>query len=216
MKRELQMAYRSIVGWEYGYAGEGSEQWYYFLALVMDIMLTWWIKPQFGILFTIMAVLHLASVVLYSYFEVDLNSTWYSVGYFAIHLIMLLICLFTNIWWTILTSAIVIVAFLIGTDIRGDNIFFYIQTHKKNARNYSEKEKIRIILLFHTIWFLAFAVIAMLLPISIWLRFAIILCCMILHPVIDYYEGECIIITDATYGAIGKIRDTIKKKKSDN
>ena len=53
MKKVLLNIYRGIVGNEYGWNGEGNEQWYYFLALVMNCMLTWWLKPEIGILFTV-------------------------------------------------------------------------------------------------------------------------------------------------------------------
>ena len=59
MKKVLLNAYRCIVGNEFGWIGEGNEQWYYFLALVINCMLTWWIKPELRIIFTVAAVIAL-------------------------------------------------------------------------------------------------------------------------------------------------------------
>lgn len=46
MKDLLLNFYRCVVGSEYGWFGEGNEQWYYFIALVINIMLTWQFRPD--------------------------------------------------------------------------------------------------------------------------------------------------------------------------
>lgn len=59
MKKLLFIIIRSIVGSESGFTGEGNEQWYYSLSLAINLMLIWWLKPEIGLLFTILAVIHL-------------------------------------------------------------------------------------------------------------------------------------------------------------
>lgn len=50
------------------------------------------------------------------------------------------------------------------------------------------------------------------LQIELWLRILIIIGVMIFHPIIDYFAGECIIISDVTYEAWDNIRQDRKKK----
>ena len=197
MKDKLLFVYQCIVGFEVGIAGEGNEQWYYFLALVMDCMLTWWLKPELGILFTIVAVLHFITVCIYGYQELDYYSIWFSIGYYAIHLILLIICFLFNWSWTLITAALVVVGVLIAPDCTGMNIFL--------RKDYNFKGS----LFFHTIWFLAFVIITMLLPITLWIRLLIICACMALHPLIDYLQGECMIITDVTEDSLSAIIEKI-------
>ena len=66
------------------------------------------------------------------------------------------------------------------------------------------------ILVFHTILFVAFVVIALSLPISLWVRIIIIVICMILHPIIDFLECESMIISDVTNDSLEKIVQIIK------
>lgn len=112
--------------------------------------------------------------------------------------------------WTILTSLIVIVAYFIAPDCMGDNIFM---RPPKEYIVYCGNENISAILVFHTILFAAFVFVALSLPISLWIRIIIIVICMILHPIIDFLEGECIIITDVTNESLEKIVQTIKDSK---
>lgn len=199
MKDKLLFIYRCIVGFEFGLTGEGNEQWYYFLALVMNCMLTWWLKPELGIVFTIAAVVHFITVCIYGYQGIEASGVWYSIGYYTIHLIIVILCFAYSWSWTLITAAIVIVGVLIAPDCTGNNIFL---TNDNNLHG---------IMFFHTIWFLVFVIIAINLPISIWIRFIIICGCMLLHPVIDYIEGECMIISDVTEDAIYKIMEHFTK-----
>ena len=130
------------------------------------------------------------------------SSVWYSIAYYAIHTVIFIVCFFFNWKWTLLTSLIVIVAYFIAPDCTGDNIFTSV---------FYGNRKTAAILVFHTIIFAAFVVIALSLPISLWMRILIIVICMILHPIIDFLEGECMIISDATTESLEKIVQTIKE-----
>ena len=111
-KIKLLDLYRFVVGSEFGWSGEGNEQWYYFLALVMNLMLTWWLKPELGLLFTICSVIHYATICLYGSEVLFYADSIYSVGYFTIHLVMVILCMIFNWKWTLLTSFIVVVDIL--------------------------------------------------------------------------------------------------------
>lgn len=210
MKKALLNFYRSIVGNEFGWSGEGNELWYYFLALVINCMLTWWLKPELGIIFTVAAVIHCITLCVYGFAMLSDSSVLYSIAYYAIHTVIFIVCIFFNWKWTILTSLIVIVAYFIAPDCMGDNIFM---RPPKEYIVYCGNENISAILVFHTILFAAFVFVALSLPISLWIRIIIIVICMILHPIIDFLEGECIIITDVTNESLEKIVQTIKDSK---
>ena len=204
MKKTFLSIYRCIVGSEYGWTGEGNEQWYYFLGLVMNVMLTWWLKSEIGIAFTIAATVHFVTVCVYGYMALEERSVWCSIAYYAIHLALFIVCVRYDWSWTILTSAIVIFGVLLAPDCVGDNIFMML--YKGNNKKY-------VMLLCHTIWFAIFVTIALLLPITLWIRLAIIGCCMILHPIIDLSEGECMDISCVTMDSFEKIKDTLKQNK---
>lgn len=207
MKKVLLNIYRGIVGNTVGWSGEGNEQWYYFLALVINLMLTWWLKPELGIIFTVFAVIHYVTVCVYGSAMLSDSSVWYSIAYYAIHTVIFIVCIFLNWKWTLLTSLIVIIAYFIAPDCMGNNIFM---RQPKEYTVYCGNENIAAILVFHTILFVAFVVIALSLPISLWIRIIIIVICMILHPIIDFLEGECMIISDVTNESLEKIVQTIK------
>lgn len=211
MKKVLLNIYRGIVGNEFGWSGEGNEQWYYFLALVINLMLTWWIKPELGIIFTVGAVIHYVTVCVYGSAMLSLYdaSFWYSIAYYTIHTVIFILCMFFNWKWTLLTSLIVIVAYFIAPDCMGNNIFM---RPPKEFTVYFGNENIAAILVFHTILFVAFVIIALSLPISLWIRIIIIVICMILHPIIDFLEGECMLISDVTNESLDIIVQTIKKQ----
>ena len=199
MKKILLNLLRCIVGSEFGWTGEGNEQWYYFLALVINVMLTWWLKPELGIIFTVAAVIHYVTVCVYGYAMLDIYSVWYSVIYYAIHAIIFIVCCLFNWKWTLLTSVIVILAYCIAPDCCAQNIF---GTGSREA-----------IFLFHTILFVTFLIIVFKLPIALWIKLVIIVSCMILHPLVDFLESECIIISDVTAESFGNIVDFIRYKK---
>ncbi len=215
MKRVLLKAYRLVVGYERGFNGEGSEQWYYFIALVMNCMLTWWLKPELGVLITVCSVIHFAMTIICGLgdltdFLANKRCFLYSVLYFSIHLVMFVVCACFNWWWTLITSAIVVISFCIGIDCMGYNTF--MRPPKDYDVDYGNDNWVGIFLC-HTIWFAIFVTITMLLPISIWIRIGIIVVCMILHPIIDYLEGECINIKDITDEAFDQIMSKIKPEK---
>lgn len=207
MKKVLLNMYRGIVGNEVGWSGEGNEQWYYFLALVIDLMLTWWLKPELGIIFTVVTVIHYITVCVYGSAMLSDSSVWYSIAYYAIHTVIFIVCIFLNWKWTLFTSLIVIVAYFIAPDCMGNNIFM---RPPKEYTVYCGNESISSILVFHTILFVAFVVIALSLPISLWIRIIIIVICMILHPIIDFLEDECMIISDVTNESLNRIVQAIK------
>ena len=207
MKKVLLNIYRGIVGNEFGWSGEGNEQWYYFLALVINLMLTWWLKPELGIIFTVAAVIHYVTVCVYGYEILSDSSVECSIAYYAIHTVIFIVCIFFNWKWTILTSLTVIVAYFIAPDCMGNNIFM---RPPKEYIIYYGNENTAAILVFHTFLFITFVAIALSLPISLWIRIIIIVICMILHPIIDFLEGECIIISDVTNESLEKIVQTIK------
>ena len=61
--------------------------------------------------------------------------------------------------------------------------------------------------------FAAFVIIVFLLPIKLWTKLLMIIGALVIHPVIDYLEGECIIISDVTYGIFEIIKSSVKKQK---
>ena len=213
MKKTLLYIYRGIVGNETGWAAEGNGQWYYSLALVIDGMLTWWLKPELGVIFTVAAVIHYITICIYGIYGCtmlfDPKARWFSIAYFAIHAIIFIVCTFVNWKWTLLTSLIVIIAYCLAPDCMGENRFIrkYVDTSVRSIATV-------FIFVFHTILFVTFVVIALSLPISLWTRITIIVICMILHPIIDILEGECISIEDATNDSLQTIKEIIRNHKS--
>lgn len=191
--------YRGIVGGECGFTGEGNEQWYYTLALVINLMLVWWLKPEVALVFTILAVIHYLTVVIYGvlelfgFFDFENIVVPCAYVYLGIHVTLLLIAIFTSFKWTIITMAITIVAFVLAPDSTGHNIFPIKKSYSKLS------------LLFNTIIFAAFVVIDFLLPIKLWIKILFIIVALIIHPIIDYLEGECIIISDITFEVFDNI-----------
>ena len=208
MKNILLNIYRGIVGNEFGWSGEGNEQWYYFLALVINCMLTWRLKPELEIVFTVAAIIHYITVCIYGYLALYENSVLYAIAYYTIHAIIFILCILFNWRWTLLTSIIVIVAYFLAPDCLGRNIF--IRPPKEHTIYDGNVDNTGAILVFHTILFVAFVVIALSLSISLWIKIMIIVICMILHPIIDLLECECIIISDVTNKSLEKIVQTIK------
>lgn len=211
MKKILQL----IVGYPTGFEKEGNRQWYYTLALIMNCMLIWWLKPELGVLFTVCAVIHFAMTVIYGLndlvdFSANKRCLMYSILYFVIHLILFIVCMIFSWQWALITSAVVVVACLIAPDDMGYNIFM------RAPKGYDldcGNNNVAGILLCHTVWIVIFAIITLLLPISIWIRIAIIVACMILHPFIDILEGECVDVVEIAYDAFYNIVDNFKNKK---
>lgn len=191
--------YRRIVGSEYGFSGEGNEQWYYSLSLAINVMLIWWLNPEVALLFTILAAIHYLTVFVYGYFDLSDAGVTFSYAYLGIHAILFTIAILVSFKWAIITTAITTVTFLLAPDCTGNNIFIrdpYLHN--------------QLPLLFHTIIFVAFVIIDFLLPIKLWIKLLLIIGAIVIHPVIDLLEGECVIISDVTYEAF----DNIFLKKS--
>ena len=202
MKNVFLNIYRCIVGTEYGFTGEGNEQWYYFLSLVINLMLVWWLKPEVALLFTILAVIHYLTVFVYGYFDLSDDSVIFAYAYFGIHAVLLILGIFASFKWTIITTVITTILFFSAPDCTGNNIFL----RKPNVDN-------QLPLLFNTIIFATFVIIVFLLPIKLWIKLAIIASVMVIHPVIDLFEGDCVIISDVTYYAIRNIKESKNTSK---
>ena len=205
MKKLLRM-YQFIVGGKYGFTGEGNEQWYYTLALAINIMLVWWLCPNIGTVYSVLASIHYLTVAYYGvYNSIEDKPTRACVRsylYIGVHAVLFIVAAIVNIKWAIITSVITTVAVLIAPDCTGNNIFL----RKPNVTN-------NIPLLFNTIMFAAFVVVDFLLPIKLWIKFIILVTFMVLHPFVDLIEGECIIISDVTRDAWGCIRHSLKSNK---
>jgi hypothetical protein len=195
MKNAVLYIYRCIVGPECGFTGEGNEQWYYSLAIVINLMLVWWLKPEVALLFTILVVIHYLTVFAYGLFDLEFGSVIFSYAYLGIHLTLLVIAAFSSFKWAVITALITIVALFLAPDCTGENFFICRQYKFYNALD----------LLFNTIIFIVFVRIDFLLPINLWIKLAIIAGALVIHPVIDYLQGECVIITDTIFDALGKI-----------
>jgi hypothetical protein len=191
----MQEVYQFIVGFSNGFDMEGCSQWYYFLSLVMINMLTWWLRPELGLLFSICSGLHFLMVCLYGFLLMDERKSSWSLCCFVLNLAMIVVCLYFDWLWTLGMSAIVVAGFILAPDENGCNVF---------TRDYNDLNKIRIgsALFFHTLWFAAFVTIVVLLPIATWIKIVGIVAAMILHPLLDYMEGECMSIEGYVYGVL--------------
>lgn len=199
--KKLLNVYRLIVGPECGFTGEGNEQWYYTLALAINLMLVWWLCPEIGIVFSVLATIHYLTVIYYASEDLSYDSPSQSYIYFGIHIVLFVVASAVNLKWAIITSLITTAAFLIAPDCTENNIFL------REATDYS-----RIPLVFNTIMFGSFVAVDFLLPIQLWIKIIILVGFMILHPFIDLIEGEGIIISDVTYDACNCIRESIETK----
>ena len=190
-----------IIGTECGFTGEGNEQWYYSLSLVINLMLIWWLKPEIGLLFTILAIIHYVTVFIYGCFDLYDSSTIFAYAYFGIHWGLFVIALFTNFKWAMITMIITTVAYLLAPDCTGNNIFLRKKSYSKLS------------LLFNAIMFATFVIITVLLPIKIWIKLLLIISALVLHPIIDYLEGEGVLISDVTHEVFDKIKSSIEPPK---
>ena len=200
--KNLLNIYRYIVGPEYGFTGEGNEQWYYTLACAINIMLTWWMRPEIGTIFSILTLIHYMLVARYGANDLAYDNPVMSSIYFGILIILGIVAVIVDIKWAIITSIITTVAVFIAPDCTGNNIFL----RKPNVRN-------KMPLLFNTIMFAAFVVVDFLLPVALWIKLMFLIIFMGLHPFIDWIEGEGIIISDVTLDAWYSIRGALEPKK---
>ena len=195
MKNHFLNICRCIVGPEYGFTGEGNEQWYYTLAIIINLMLVWSLKTDIALIFTILAIIHYLTVCIYGYFDLCFSDVKYSVAYFVIHIILFIIAIFINFEWAIKTAILPIIAFLIAPDCTGDIIIL----GGGFGDNYSLLSNITV--------FVAFIFIDLLLPMNWLIQIAIIIGAIIIHPLIDYLQGLCITISDCTIDAYSNIKD---------
>ena len=210
MKKLMLKVWRGIVGAEYGFTGEGNEQWYYIISLVINLMLIWWLGSQSDALaFTMLAFIHLVTVCVYGYLSLadeGVEGIVCSYLYYATHLFLLIMALLTNFWWAVITTLITLLAVSMAPDCTGIN--YYIRDDEISSNNP------KLLLIFNTIIFIAFVVVDFLLPIKLWIKLIIIAVMLLLHPLIDYLEGECIIISDCTADSIRVIMESIKNLKN--
>lgn len=212
MKKKIFLCiYQCIVGGECGFTGEGNEQWYYFLALVMNLMLIWWKKPEIAVVFTVLAVIHYATVCIYGFFElIEDGSVIFSYLYFGIHAILVIVAICTSFKWAVITTLIVIIAYLFAPDCTGNNIV--IREPGQKGSSVALRSLRGLPLIFNTIIFVVFVWLDFLLPINVGIKLLIIVGAVIVHPIIDILEGECIIISDVTSDALDNIRDHICRR----
>lgn len=209
MKKIFLYIYQCIVGRQYGFTGEGNEQWYYFLALVMNLMLVWWKKPEIAVVFTVLAVIHYATLCIYGFFDLIIDgndliedgNVIFSYYYWGIHCMLAIVAISTDFKWAYITALIVIIAFLFAPDCTGNNIVLRAQCVKWWHP-----------LIFNTIMFAVFVWLDFLLPIKLSIKLLIIIFTVIIHPIIDFLEGEGIIISDVTSDALKNIIEHICQK----
>lgn len=200
MTRFLGSVWRFIVGQEHGFGDEGIDQWYYTVAISISLMLTWWLKPEIALVFTILSVIHYLTVVLFGAFDLIENKVSYSYIYFGVHLVLLLVALFTNYMWALITMGIAVISYLLSI------IDEYLSAW---TRKIQSKQS----LLINTFVLIAFVIVDFLLPIKLWIRFAILASALVLHPLIDYTESFDIGILDTTADICDKIKESIFHKK---
>lgn len=181
------VAFRLFVGSEYGFTAEGNQQWYYTIALAISNILAWTYLPKCALIFTILSAIHLISVHLYGFNDWGFEERKYSVWYLVTHGIIFVVALFANWWWTILSSLILIAAYYIAPDCSGNNIFM-----KNPHSNGSEIA----ILFFNTLLMAIFIGVVSLLPTAKWIKIAIVVVAIILHPFIDMFACESVVIND--------------------
>ncbi len=212
MKKALLFIYGCIVGQDCGFSGEGNRQWYFFLSLVMIDMLTWTFRPELAAVFTALSVLSFVIVSVFGeemlcdeicYRDKRIPRRW-AMLYFGIHLAIAIACLILNWWWTLLMAGIMLLGMALSPDCGGCNFF----VRELNVPHVFSA------MLCNTIWFAAFVAITCLLPVATWIKIVIIAACMILHPIIDIFEGECMSIEEAWDDASGTIAGMFEERKA--
>ena len=149
---------------------------------------------------------YFVTVYIYGYLMLSEESVVYSYLYYATHLFLLIMALLTNFGWAVITTLITLLAVSMAPDCTGIN--YYIRDDEISSNNP------KLLLIFNTIIFIAFVVVDFLLPIKLWIKLAIIVGMLLLHPLIDYLEGKGIIISDCTADSIDVIMESIKKLKN--
>ena len=202
MKDHLTRMEKLITCWEYivgpgrGYTGKGNEQWYYSLALAINLMLVWWLKPEIALWFTILSIIHYATLIIYGFFDLSDKNIVFSYAYLMIHLFLFFLATIASLVWTVITSAIVLVSILLAPDGTENNIIL-------------NKNTIILPLIFNTIILLVFCIIEFCLPINFWRKLEILLVVLLIHPFIDWLEGECVNVFNSTLKALHVIKESM-------
>lgn len=123
MKNLLLNLYRCIVGPEVGFSGEGHEQWYYFLSLVINAMLVAWLEPKVVVGFILLMVIHFIMVCIYGYQCLSDYGAKYSYIYFASYLVLLVVAIILSPFWALITTVISVATFFMAPDCTGNNAF---------------------------------------------------------------------------------------------
>lgn len=196
MKINFGKIYRCIVGKENGFFyGEGNEQWYYTIALVICLMIKWIIEPEIVPILGILVITHYLLVAIYGYYELSETGALAISIFIGLQLAIFSIAFLLDFKWTIITIMATVFAILCAPDYSGHNIFF------------KRKVSSKVLLLFNTIIFLIFIIVDFLLPVKLAIKFLFIVIALIFHPMIDYLGIENVLITNV---AIEMIKDTKK------
>ena len=184
---------RLIVGPEFGYIGEGNSQWYYIVALAISVMLSWMSDPKIAVPFTIFQGLHLASVIFYACTITQDSAPFKSKRYFVttmaycvLHIVIFTVAMTISIKYALIFTGIAVLLYEMAPDELGNNIFY----RDKDMTSSS------IPLVFNCIVFLMLVAVTINLHVIWYGKLLIIIGFIILHVIVDYLEGECIIIKD--------------------
>lgn len=180
------VAFRCFVGFEDGFTGEGNEQWFYFLSLVINSMLVWWLAPEIAIFFIVFSAIHLFTVATYGFFKLE-DKLAFAYIYVFIHCCLFLFAILLSFKWTAITTTITVVSLLFAPNYKGNIII----SHTCNVPS-------GLPLFFNTLIFTIFVIVTILLPIYFWIKLVIILVALTLHPFIDYLEEKGIMISRVT------------------
>ena len=189
--KQLGKIFRCIVGDECGFFGEGNRQWYYTLALVINVILAWMRLPHnVAVTFTILSAIHLISVHIYELTDLSFCRSA-SIAYINIQSIILTVALITHWKFSLMSILIMIIFLFIAPNDVGWNIFSNLLIKSSFAPTYSKLESF-MALSAHTIVFTIFIITVCQLPFLWWGKLLIIAAMIGLHPIIDYLEGECV------------------------
>mgnify|MGYP003288584595 CR=1 FL=1 len=179
----------AIVGGSYGYAEEGSEQWYYTAALAMCCMLAWSFLPEIAMAFTILSVIHLGMVFMYGINDLLVMSTrQYAFEYLAVSFALFCLALLLNWWWALITAVFVTIVMAFAPDCTSES-FFTTRVLKFDCNKQREGcEKTSLIC--NTFFFALFVIVTCLLPTAWWVKLLVVVVSMGLHVLLDYFEAD--------------------------
>ena len=217
MKKALLFIYSLIVGFPFGYSGEGNMQWYNFIALVIGGFATFSVHPNFLVVYTILVSIHLLAVFVYDYFNLEASLIGYSFGYVILHIMLFGICFFFYWKWALLLLSLNIFAFLSGSNSNGESVIVHgpplFSVTDEESNNY--KVIIPLLYFFHTLWFGFLTLVVYRSPISLKARIGIIIACIILHPIIDLLQGDSHNGTECFILSLEQIKLHLKKQRTE-